>query len=130
VSGTILIVDDEADVRRYLSTALEDEGFRVVSAENALAGLSLLSRERPDVVCLDLVLPGQTGLSFYREIRETPEFAHLPVVVVTGIARFDAESRLGLGSALPAPDAYFDKPVDLRRFLAAIRDLVRTGDPT
>lgn len=120
----ILIVDDEQDVSRYLTAALEDAGYEVLAAGDAAAGLDLMKSERPDLVCLDLVMPGRTGISLYREIRETPEFAHLPIVVVTGVSPADAASKLGLGNSLPPPDAYFEKPVDIARLIESIRDLV------
>ena len=126
----ILIVDDEADVRRYLAAALEDEGFEVVSAADAEEGAAVLRADRPDLVCLDLVLPGRTGLSLYRELRTTPEWRDVPVIVITGLNPADAQDRLGLGETLPPPDALQEKPVDLPALIAAVRRVLGTRGRT
>ena len=123
----VLVVDDEADVSRYLAAALSDAGYRTLVAGDAAEGLALLRSEHPDLVCLDLVLPGQTGVSLYREIRESPEFAAIPVVVVTGISPADAAEKLGFGGDLPLPAAYVEKPLDLERLLRAMRGLLPAG---
>jgi CheY-like chemotaxis protein len=115
-----VVVDDEADVARYLAAALEDEGYDVVSGADAEEGLRLIREHGPALVCLDLVMPGRTGISLYREIVTSGEFAGLLIVVVTGVAPKDAEERLGLGRALPMPAAYVEKPVDIPEFLATI----------
>lgn len=124
---TILVVDDEADVARYLAAALEDAGFDVVVAGDAEEGLARLAETRPDLVCLDLVLPGPTGLSLYREIRETPATAALPVVVVTGLNPADAAARARYGEGVPPPDAWFDKPIDVARLVETVSGLVGAG---
>lgn len=121
--GTIVVVDDEADVSRYLSAALEDEGFTVHVGSDAGEGLELIRRIGPALICLDLVMPGRTGLSLYREVRDIPELAGIPIVVVTGLAPNDARQRLGLSD----PDAYIEKPVDIPAFLETVRRLVKAG---
>jgi len=122
--GTIVVVDDEADVSRYLSAALEDVGYEVHVGGNAEEGLALIRDVGPGLVCLDLVMPGRTGISLYLELRGIPELAGIPTVVVTGVARQDAEERLGLGRDLPAPDGYIEKPVDIPKFLETIDRLL------
>jgi len=122
--GIIVVVDDEADVSRYLSAALEDEGYVVHVGANAEEGMTLIRDVEPELICLDLVMPGRTGISLYKELRENPELASIPAVVVTGIAPFDAEERLGLGRDLPEPEGYIEKPVDIPRFLETVARLV------
>ena len=118
------MVEDEADVARYLAAALTDEGFDVRTAANAEEGFLLIEAFRPDLVCLDLVMPGPTGLSLYREIRSDPEYSKIPIVVVSGVNPTDAEERLGFGDELPAPDAFVEKPVDLEELVSAVRRLI------
>jgi DNA-binding response OmpR family regulator len=120
----VLIVDDEADVARYLAAAVEDEGYDVLIASDAEEGTSLAHAERPDLVCLDLVMPGRTGLSLYRELRESPELAGVRIIVVTGVVAAEAADELGLGETLAAPDAFIEKPVDMPRLLEAIHTLL------
>jgi len=123
----VLIVDDEEDVARYLSAALSDEGFDTLTLGEAKGVLDLAVERRPDLICLDLVLPGQTGLSLYQQIRETPELAGTPIVVVTGLVPADAIGKVGLGETLPPPDAFVEKPVDIPKFVETVRNLVREG---
>jgi CheY-like chemotaxis protein len=120
----VLIVDDEEDVARYLSAALDDEGFETVTATDAASGLAIAKERRPDVICLDLVMPARTGLSLYREILELEELADARIVVVSGLVPADAAKDLGLGDTLPEPAAFIEKPVDIPAFKKAIRELV------
>ena len=124
---TIVVIDDEADVARYLAAALEDEGYRVRVGSDAREGLRLIREAIPALVCLDLVMPGRTGISLYRELREIPGLARVPIVVVTGVAPRDAEERLGLGRDLPMPEAYIEKPVDIAAFVATVGRLLTAG---
>jgi DNA-binding response OmpR family regulator len=120
----ILVVEDEADVSRYLAAALEDEGYEVETASDAARGLEAVVRRRPDLVCLDIVMPGPTGLSLYREIRENPDLAGMPIVVVSGLNPGDAAATLGFGETLPPPNAYIEKPVDIRELIEAVGRLI------
>jgi CheY-like chemotaxis protein len=122
--GTIVVIDDEADVSRYLAAALEDEGYLVHVGANAAEGLTLIRDVEPELICLDLVMPGRTGISLYTELKSIPELACIPAVVVTGVAPQDAEERLGLGRDLPEPDGYIEKPVDIPKFLETIDRLL------
>ena len=120
----VLLVEDEADVALYLSAALEDEGYEVTRAGDAEAGLAAARSFQPDLISLDLVMPGRTGLTLYREVREDPDFAGIPIVVVSGVNPADAADKLGLGDSLAAPDAFIEKPVELPLFLKTIGDLL------
>ena len=123
----ILVVDDEADVARYVAAALEDAGYEVIVAADAKEGLDRLRDGSPDLLCLDLVMPGRTGISLYREIREDPEYTNVPIVVVTGVTEADAKARLGLGSALPEPEGFVEKPLDVGRLLRIVDSLLPVG---
>ena len=120
----ILVVEDEEDVSRYLVAALEDEGYAVETAFDAVGGLRSIGNHRPDLVCLDIVMPGPTGLSLYREIRENTELARMPIVVVSGLNPADAEKYLGFGESLPPPDAFIEKPIDMVELITAVGRLI------
>ena len=83
----ILVVDDEADVRTYLTMVLEDAGFRVVSASDGNEALACIQKQKPDFISLDLVMPNKSGIRFYRELRKNRGWSDIPVVVVTAHAR-------------------------------------------
>lgn len=81
----ILIIDDEPDAIRLLTQLLSENGtYRVFSAENGIDGISLIARRRPDLVILDLRMPEMDGFSVLQELRNNPETANIPVLVVTG----------------------------------------------
>lgn len=120
----VLVVDDEADIRSYLSVALEDAGFRVVTASNGREALEAVKRERPAFISLDLVMPGGSGIGFLHELRRHKEWSSIPVMVVTGHAQ-DELGRADLakaleGSLLSGPQTYLEKPVTPKSYVGAV----------
>jgi two-component system KDP operon response regulator KdpE len=116
----VLIVDDEPQIRRFLRTSLPPHGYDCIEAEDATSALIAYSRERPDVIVLDLGLPGQDGYDVIQEIRKQ---TLTPIVVLS--ARYDVEGKvkaLELGA-----DDYVTKPFDMIEFLARLRAAMRHG---
>jgi CheY-like chemotaxis protein len=120
----VLVVDDEDDIRAYLSTALEDAGFKVVTASSGREALECVKRARPDFISLDLVMPGGSGIGFLHELRRHKEWSSIPVIVVTGHAQDDlgrADLTKALeGSLLVGPKTYMEKPVTPRSYVTAV----------
>jgi CheY-like chemotaxis protein len=112
VAHTVLVVDDEEDIRTFLGSVLEREGYETLLAADGEEAFDLLSNERPAVVLLDLQMPNQTGTQFYRRLHNHHELADIPVIVVSGIA--------GRHLAVREPFAIFDKPIDPEELLAAV----------
>jgi CheY-like chemotaxis protein len=102
---TILVVEDERQMRTLLASILSREGYRVRLAANGAEGLEVLRRDRPDLVLLDLGLPHLSGAAFRAVQRKmAPEMAAIPVVVVSGSENAAAEAeRLGAVSCLRKP---------------------------
>jgi CheY-like chemotaxis protein len=115
----ILVVDDEHDVRTFLSGVLEREGYSTIVAADGVEAFELLEREKPDLVILDLQMPNQTGTDFYRRLTHHHEMAETPVIVVSGIA--------GRHLAVSEPFAVFDKPIDEGDFVAAVEKALEKG---
>ncbi len=112
----ILFVEDQSDFREGLSTLLELKGFRVGWAQNGREALDYLRQgERPDLILLDLKLPGMDGWQFRREQQHDPALATIPVVVVSG-TRNAARSAAALGAA-----ACLEKPVGFDELVEAVR---------
>jgi CheY-like chemotaxis protein len=109
----ILVVDDEADVREYLRTALEEAGFLVETASDGLAALEMVRQSTPDLISLDLVMPRHSGARFYRELQKDKRLSRISVLVLTGHARDE------LGRA-----DFHDKPPDRDQLLQKINELV------
>ncbi len=119
VTGTILVVDDEKNIRRTLALVLEGEGFDVLLAETAEAGLDLLARRRVDAVLLDVCLPGMDGLKALQAI--VAEDPGLPVVMISGHASIqDAVEATRLGAF-----DFIEKPLGRERVLLTMRNCVR-----
>jgi two-component system nitrogen regulation response regulator NtrX len=117
----ILIVDDEKNIRAELSGLLADEGFRAITAADANEGLRLFAEENPDVVLLDVRLPGRSGLEVLDEIRRRdPE---IPVIVMSGQGTIETAVR---ATKLGAFD-YLEKPLDPERLLLTLRNSLETG---
>ncbi len=78
MSHTILVVDDEADVRKFLTAVLEKHGYRVVAAEDGKRAFEEVENERPDLIVLDLQMPEQTGTDFYRRLLKHDALRDIP----------------------------------------------------
>jgi CheY-like chemotaxis protein len=120
----VLVVDDEEDILAYLSAALEDAGFDVITAKSGQEALATVKKQRPDFISLDLVMPGGSGISFLHELRRNRDWINIPVMVVTGHAKDDlgrADLEHALDSKLlSGPHAYLEKPVRADSYVAAI----------
>jgi CheY-like chemotaxis protein len=84
---SVLVIDDEPDIRLFLKTVLEDAGFGVAVAANGKDALDRMTEKKPDVISLDLVMPRMSGLKFYKYIQKNKNRAGIPVVVVTAHAK-------------------------------------------
>lgn len=125
----ILIIDDEKSIVLYLETLLQDNGYSTVSAADGVEGMERVRDENPDLICLDITMPEKSGIRFYKELREEPELADVPVIVVTAVTGYGGDSEafkhfLDTRSQFPAPQRFFSKPIDRDEFLQAVRELL------
>jgi CheY-like chemotaxis protein len=110
---TVLVVDDEADIRESLAEALQDEGYDVVAAANGQEALHVLLRlARPCAVILDIVMPVMSGTEVYEAMQADPQLAEIPVVVSTSDP-----------SRAPSGVVLMKKPIHLDRLLRAVEAL-------
>ncbi len=117
----ILVIDDEPDVVCYLSTVLADEGYEVISADNGREGLDRARAEVPDLITLDVTMPGVSGIEVLTRLRRDPRTAEIPVVVVTGVASFQTITDQ---RALRPPDGFLQKPVDVGALVSTVAGLL------
>jgi len=121
--GKILVIDDDPDNREILDYNLTREGFEVVCARDAGEGLINLGVQKPDLIILDLIMPGVDGIEFCRQLKGDPDTRQLPVIMVT--AKND-ESDIILGLGVGADD-YISKPFSSKELIARVRSALRRG---
>src|SRR5262245_2821650 len=120
----ILIVEDEHDVIKLLKYNLEKEGFKVNYTSDGSLVLAEIRRDEPDLVILDLMLPGLDGLEICRQIRRNEKYTALPLLMLT--ARGEEADRV-VGLEMGADD-YVTKPFSMRELVARVRALLRRQD--
>jgi two-component system alkaline phosphatase synthesis response regulator PhoP len=118
---TILLVDDEADILEFLGYNLEREGYRVLKAKNGLKGLKLAMEHKPQLVILDVMMPGMDGMETCNEIRKIPELAGTLIAFLT--ARGEDYSQIAGFEA--GADDYITKPIKPKLFISRIQALLR-----
>jgi adenylate cyclase len=116
----VLVVDDLAPNVRLLEAVLSPKGFRVATASSGVEALDVLSKEHPDLVLLDIVMPGMDGYEVCRRIREDPRTAFLPVIMITASGAEEKIRAIESGA-----DDFVNKPFDQAELLARVRSLVR-----
>ena len=117
----ILLVEDEKDIVELVQYNLERDGFSVVSAPNGEEAINILERESPDLILLDLMLPGMDGLETCRLIKQNPKSQNIPIIILTAKSE---ESDVVVGLQLGADD-YVTKPFSPKVLNARIRAVLR-----
>lgn len=120
----ILVVEDEPDIRKLIHYNLAQEHYRVLEAEDGEKALRLIQREKPDLIILDLLLPGMSGLELCRALRGRPDTAHVPILMLTAKA---SEADRVVGLELGADD-YLTKPFSPREMLARAKAILRRSE--
>ncbi len=119
--GTILVIDDEKDLIELVRYNLEKEGYDVIAATDGASGLEVIRKHRPELVMLDLMMPGMDGLQVCQRLRADQRTAHTPVIMLTAKA---TESDRIVGLELGADD-YVTKPFSPREVIARVKALLR-----
>jgi PAS domain S-box-containing protein len=117
----ILIADDEPAIRRLLSQTLEDEGYRTIVVSTGADAVDLARRRRPDLILLDVMMPGISGFDVLQILRSDPDTAKIPVMILSMVE--NRQRGLALGA-----DAYLTKPIDRVELLDTIVGLLSTKD--
>jgi len=129
MSKRVLCVDDDPDIRLFVVTVLEENGYTPLTATNGEEGLEIIKKERPDLVTLDVLMPRQSGIKMYRELRTDESLKNIPVILLSGIARRtflrSQEALTEFGSDnVPEPEAYMEKPVEPEELADMIKKII------
>ncbi len=121
----ILIIDDEPHVVRYMETLLQDNGYDTVSAGDGNEGMDKIKADKPDLICLDITMPKKSGVRLYQELKEDPEIADIPVVVVTAVTGYGRDPEpfrefLNSRKQFPPPEEFIAKPIEQKAFLETV----------
>ena len=125
---TAVVIDDEVDLTTYISTILEEHDFEVRTANDAASGESLILESPPDIILIDLMMPGRSGVQLFARLRGNDLTRRIPLVMVTGI-----KEQMGIDwgdivgqMKVRKPDGFIEKPVEPDKLMGVV-DRVLTG---
>ena len=125
----VLVVDDDPDVRLFSVTVLEENGYTPLEAEDGESGLKMIKEEKPDLVILDILMPRQSGVRLYRELKTAKALKDVKVIILSGIAKKTflrsqkALTEFG-GAEIPEPEIYLEKPVEPEELAEVIKNVL------
>ena len=117
----ILVADDEPDFVTFVSTVLEDNGAEVIEAFDGNQALELARKEKPDLMTLDITMPGKSGIEVFEILRSDDELSGIPVCIMTGKPEL---RKLIYDRAVKPPEGYVDKPIDEESIILNIRKIL------
>ena len=129
MSKRVLAVDDDPDIIMFVKTVLEENGYIPLIAMNGETGLSIARDEGPDLIILDVLMPKQSGIRMYRELKDDEALKDIPVVILSGIARRtflrsqEALTEFG-DQPIPEPEVYIEKPVEPAELAEVVANLI------
>jgi two-component system phosphate regulon response regulator PhoB len=126
----VLVVDDELDMRTFITTLLETSGFKPLSAEDGIQGLEIARKDKPSLIILDIMLPRESGIAMYRELKNDPALKDIPVIMLSALAKktfLHSQKVLDAykGEEIPEPEAYIEKPPEPDELLEAIQNSLK-----
>ena len=129
MSYKVLVIDDEPDVLKYLESVLSDGGYEVKTSESGEDGFKEACEWLPDLICLDIMMPKQSGMSVYRDLRKDKKTCNIPVIILTGIEKgdnFDFHTWVG-DDKLSPPEQFLEKPIKVPAFLETVGKIIGSG---
>jgi CheY-like chemotaxis protein len=129
MSKKILVVDDEQDIRVFMTTLLETNGFKPIVAKNGEEGLKIAQSQKPSLIIMDIMMPKESGIQMYREVKKDPELRKIPVIMVSALSKktfFHSQNVVDQyeGIKIPEPAVYIEKPPEADEILEAIRKVL------
>jgi len=126
---TVLIVEDELDMRIFISTLLETSGYAPVMTRDGKEGLTKARDVSPDLIILDVMMPGEGGVQMYRQLKTDQNLKAIPVIMLSAVARKTFTHYLNMVNArlekpIPGPDAYIEKPPEADELLQIAARLI------
>lgn len=125
----VLVVDDEMDVRIFIATLLEAHGYQPALAADGEQGLEMARSLKPALVTLDVMMPKESGIKMYRELKTDPELSDIPVLIISGLAKktfLHSQKVLDKfrDQQVPTPEGYIEKPPEPEELLEEVRRIL------
>jgi DNA-binding response OmpR family regulator len=144
----VLVVDDDDNTRRFLTVALEENGYEAITAEDGDEGYRKVEEEIPDLILLDVMMPKKTGFSLFKQLRRKEEYKDIPIIMLTGVAGvLEEEDSLAEGDTFESPfdslreglrrgiakmreeglirpERFIDKPIDPEELIESVRGII------
>ena len=125
----VLLVDDDVDVRKFVSKLVERAGYEVVEAKNGMEGMGTVRQDKPDLIILDILMPKQSGIRMYRELKTDESLKDIPVIMLSAIAPksfFRSQEVLAefAGQPVPEPEAYIEKPEEPEELIELMKKIL------
>ncbi|MBU0595708.1 response regulator [Candidatus Bipolaricaulota bacterium] len=126
----VLVIDDEESIITYLQIILEDHGFVPLVALDGDAGTELARRERPDLICMDVMMPRRSGIALYQEFKRDPELASIPVMFISAFNQIrdlrnpETFRKMIPDPAIPHPEYCMEKPIKVGAFVEIVTALI------
>ena len=126
---TVLIVEDELDMRIFISTLLETSGYRPIMTRDGREGMAKAREISPDLIILDVMMPGEGGVQMYRQLKTDDTLRNIPVILLSGIAKNTFTHYLKMLNArmecaIPEPTAYLEKPPEAEALIKLTERLI------
>jgi len=125
----VLNVEDDADIRTFVTTVLEENDYIPIMAEDGAEGMEKVKKERPDLIILDILMPRESGIKMYHELKHNPSLKDIPIVMLSGVSkRTFLRSQAALtefgDETVPEPQAYLEKPVEPEDLAETIKKIL------
>ena len=119
----VLIVDDSKNIRKLITVVLKNEGYKFSEAENGVEALEKIRLERPDLIILDIIIPGVDGLRVCKEVKSDPATKDISIIILTSEATYEAREKASAAGA----DAFLSKPFDPKVLKRLVRDMAQNS---
>jgi DNA-binding response OmpR family regulator len=123
IKKTILIVEDEKDLRFFLSSTLSQEGFEVMEATEAEEAFEKIKQKKPDLILLDIFLPKKSGYEFLTELKKSPQWEKIPVIIVSNLGQ---KEEIEKGMKLGAVDFLIKANFTLEEIVQRVKKLLES----
>jgi len=125
----VLIVDDDVDIRKVVSKLVEKSGYEAIEAKNGVEGMGKVREDKPDLIILDMLMPKESGIRMYHELKTEESLKDIPVIVLSAIPKKSfLKSQKVLdefaGQSVPEPEAYIEKPEEPEELIALMKKIL------